>query len=161
MCRARVHELLTAAAVFSPAEIAVALELFDTVYRDDSERDDHPDYRFVGAFDGNGELLGYACYGPTPCTDRTYDLYWIVVDRTVHNRGIGSIILSEVERRLRTQRARLLVVETSSRVDYAPTRAFYERRGYTQAAVVRDFYALGDDQIVYTKQPGNAPAHEE
>jgi hypothetical protein len=45
-----------------------------------------------------------------------------------------------------------LVVETSSRSDYAPTRGFYGRRGYTEAARVREFYAPGDDRIIYTKR---------
>ncbi len=45
--------------------------------------------------------------------------------------------------------ARMLVVETLSRSDYAATRAFYERRGYDETARVRDFYAPGDDRIIF------------
>jgi ribosomal protein S18 acetylase RimI-like enzyme len=56
-----------------------------------------------------------------------------------------------VERRLQQRRARLLVVETSSRADYAPTRRFYQKRGYEQAAQLRDYYARGDDRVVLTK----------
>ncbi len=37
-------------------------------------------------------------------------------------------------------------------LDYAPTRAFYRARGYQTAAVVRDFYALGDDQVIFSKR---------
>jgi hypothetical protein len=44
-----------------------------------------------------------------------------------------------------------VVVETSSRADYAPTRAFYEHRGYTRAATIPGYYAPGDDLVVYTK----------
>jgi hypothetical protein len=47
--------------------------------------------------------------------------------------------------------ARLIVVETAGRPDYRPTRAFYEARGYRRAAVIPDFYAPGDDQLVYVK----------
>jgi len=43
------------------------------------------------------------------------------------------------------------VVETSSRAEYAATRAFYERRGYEQAAWLRSYYAPGDDLVVYLK----------
>ena len=39
------------------------------------------DYFFLGAFTPEEELAGFACYGPTPGTDRTYDLYWIAVIR--------------------------------------------------------------------------------
>jgi ribosomal protein S18 acetylase RimI-like enzyme len=97
-------------------------------------------------------LVGYACYGPTPGTDRTFDLYWIAVDPASQRAGIGTILLDEVERRLQGQHARLLVIETSSRSDYALTRAFYGRRGYADAARVREFYAPGDDRIILTKR---------
>jgi hypothetical protein len=42
-------------------------------------------------------------------------------------------------------------VETAGRADYAPTRAFYEARGYRAAARLPDFYAAGDDQVIYVK----------
>jgi hypothetical protein len=44
------------------------------------------------------------------------------------------------------------VVETSSRADYAAARGFYLRRGYTLAGRVRDFYASGDDRVLFTKR---------
>jgi hypothetical protein len=52
----------------------------------------------------------------------------------------------------------MLVVETSSRSVYAPTRGFYGRRGYTEAARVREFYAPGDDRIILTKRFQHSPA---
>ena len=58
----------------------------------------------------------------------------------------------EVERRLRHREARILVVETSSRGEYASTRRFYEMRGYQSAARVADFYAPGDHRVIYTKR---------
>ena len=74
----------------------------------------------------------------------------------------GTRLLAEVERRLGENAGRLLVVETSGRAAYAPTRAFYARRGYTEVARVRDFYAPGDDRIVFTKRLSPAaPFHPE
>jgi ribosomal protein S18 acetylase RimI-like enzyme len=110
------------------------------------------DYAFLGAFTPEDELAGYVCYGPTPGTDRTFDLYWIAVDPAMHGAGIGTTLLTEVERRLTGQHARLLVVETSSRSDYAQTRAFYRRHGYTESARVHEFYAPSDDRIIFTKR---------
>jgi len=115
------------------------------------------DYLFLGAFTPEDALVGYACYGPTPGTDRTYDLYWIAVDPAMHGTGIGTTLLTEVERRLKGQHARLLVVETSSRSDYAPTRAFYRRCGYRESARVHEFYAPGDDRIIFTKRFHHSP----
>jgi hypothetical protein len=43
------------------------------------------------------------------------------------------------------------VVETAGRPDYAATRGFYEARGYRATATIPDFYAPGDDQVVFVK----------
>jgi ribosomal protein S18 acetylase RimI-like enzyme len=140
--RGRLREILDATAVFRPDEVNVALELFDEGARGD--------YEFIGGFEGE-DLVGYACFGPTPGTDRTYDLYWIALDPRAQGRGHGSHLLNEVEHRLRERGARLLVVETSSRPEYDATRQFYLSRGYDEAARMRDFYAPSDDRVIYTK----------
>ncbi|MBA3672932.1 MAG: GNAT family N-acetyltransferase [Gemmatimonadaceae bacterium] len=107
------------------------------------------DYETLGAFKG-GTLCGYACFGPTPSTDGTHDLYWLVVDPASQKSGVGRSLLRGVEQVLARRGARLLVVETSSRDEYAGTRAFYARGGYIEAARVRDFYAPSDDRITLT-----------
>jgi ribosomal protein S18 acetylase RimI-like enzyme len=164
--RPRIAEILRGSKVFSAAEIGVALELFDESIEERgirSEEEGIPhasalvphsssDYLFLGAFTPEEVLVGYACWGPTPATDRTWDLYWIAVDTALQGAGIGTILLEEVERRLVGQHARMLIAETSSRSDYAPTRSFYERRGYGEVTRVRDFYAPGDDRIIFVKR---------
>ncbi|HYK10191.1 MAG TPA: GNAT family N-acetyltransferase [Gemmatimonadales bacterium] len=124
--------------------MATAVELLDEHLNGDE------DYRFIGAFAGNA-LMGYACWGPTPGTEGTWDLYWIVVAREQHGAGIGSQLLKHVEQELMAGGCRLVVVETSSRADYAPTRGFYEARGYTRTAVIPEYYAPGDDLVIYLK----------
>jgi ribosomal protein S18 acetylase RimI-like enzyme len=74
----------------------------------------------------------------------------MAVDPALHGAGIGTALVAEMERRL-AGTARLVVVETAGRPAYAPTRAFYQARGYRRAAVIPDFYAPGDDQVVYVK----------
>lgn len=140
--RERLRQILDATAVFRPEEVSVALELFDEPPGED--------YEFVGAFEGE-DLVGYACFGPTPGTDRTYDLYWIAMHPCAQGHGSGSHLLNAVEDRLRRRDARLLVAETSSRSEYDGTRAFYAARGYREAARMRDFYAPDDDRVIYTK----------
>lgn len=151
--RRRVSELLVATSVFSADEIGVALELFDAGCRPDQSAGSPPavaDYEFVGAYDEEECLLGYACFGPTPATDGTYDLYWLAVDPAAQGRGTGRALVRWVEQELGVRGARLLVVETSSRPDYAHTREFYARGGYREVARVRDFYAPADDRIILT-----------
>jgi ribosomal protein S18 acetylase RimI-like enzyme len=142
--RARLEQLTAATGLFRPAEVAIATELLD----DSLAGDD--DYRLLGAY-GADELVGYACWGPTPGTEGTYDLYWIVVDPARQGQGVGTELLTAVEQQLAREHGRLLVVETSSRADYAATRAFYERRGYARAATIPGYYAPGDDLVIYLK----------
>ncbi len=170
--RPRIAEILRGSRVFSAAEIDVALELFDESREERGTRNEEggiphssvlvphslSDYLFLGAFTPEEILVGYACWGPTPATDRTWDLYWIAVDTSLQGAGIGTILLEEVERRLVGQHARMLIAETSSRSDYAATRGFYTRRGYTEAARVRDFYAPGDDRIIFVKRFLHSPS---
>jgi ribosomal protein S18 acetylase RimI-like enzyme len=142
--RARLEQLTRDAGLFREDEIATAVELLDECLAGDDE------YQFVGAFDG-AELVGYACWGPTPGTLATSDLYWLVVDRSRQGSGVGSQLLREVERLLMADGRRLVVVETSSRADYTPTRRFYEARGYIRTATIAGYYAPGDDLVIYTK----------
>lgn len=173
--RHQIEQIVRATGVFSEAEIGVALELFDVSFKGGigmgvgmgTESGSAPipipishsavqrsDYEFVGAFDGK-QLVGYACFGATPSTDRTYDLYWIAVHPSAQRTGAGAALMSEVEGRLETRRARMVVIETSSRDDYAPTRRFYHKLGYEEAARLRDFYAPGDDRVVLSKRMGS------
>ncbi|HEX9282452.1 MAG TPA: GNAT family N-acetyltransferase [Gemmatimonadales bacterium] len=142
--RAPLERLTAAAGLFRPDEVATAVELLD----DSLSGDD--DYRFLGAYDRDA-LVGYACWGPTPGTQGTYDLYWIVVDPAWQGKGVGTALLRAVEEQLTTDNGRLIVVETSSRADYTATRAFYERRGYAAAARLPGYYAPGDDLVIYLK----------
>jgi len=142
--RGRVEALVRATGLFRASEAETAVEVLDESLAGED------DYRWLGAFDGD-TLAGFVCWGPTPGTEGTYDLYWLVVDPARHGQGIGTQLLSDVERRLRTDDGRLIVTETSSRADYEPTRAFYEHRGYTRAATIPGYYAPGDDLVIYSK----------
>ena len=142
--RGRIEEISRAVGVFREDEIPVALEVFDGAVAGS------PDYLAVGA-EHDGRLVGWVCWGPTPCTLGTFDLYWMAVDPAHHGAGLGTALLTAMEQRL-PGTARLVVVETAGRPDYAPTRAFYEARGYRAVSRIPDFYAPGDDQVVYVKR---------
>ena len=141
--RGRIEEITRAVGVFRDDEVPVALEVFDGAVAGS------PDYLALGA-DLDGHLAGWICWGPTPCTLGTYDLYWMAVDPARHGTGVGTALIDGMERRLQGV-ARLVVVETAGRPEYLPTRAFYQARGYRVAAVIPDFYAPGDDQVIYVK----------
>lgn len=105
----------------------------------------------VWAADG-GIPEGWAYLAPTPKADGVWDLWWIGVDPPRQGRGIGGRLLTAVEDHARAAGGRLLVVETSSTPPLDPTRRFYAHRGYVECGRVPDFYADGDDKVVFVKR---------
>ena len=148
--RARIAEITAATGVFREEELRIAAEVFDDAVKA-AEAADQPDlpYYQLGA-ELDSRLLGWICWGATPCTEGTWDLYWLAVDPAAQGSGVGTALVDEMEARLRGK-ARLIAVDTSGRADYTPTRRFYLARGYREVAVVPDFYAPGDDQVIFTK----------
>ena len=145
---AAIRALVSATGVFRADEVDVAEELV----RERLARGDASGYHFVILESTDGELRGYACYGLIPCTVASYDLYWIAVAPAQQRGGLGRRILEAVEADVAARGGTAIYVDTSGRAAYAPTRAFYERNGYLRAAQFADFYAPGDDKVVYVRR---------
>ncbi|MDR2392154.1 MAG: GNAT family N-acetyltransferase [Planctomycetota bacterium] len=99
----------------------------------------------------DGELAGYVCFGPIPCAIGSFDLYWVAVDKRRQGRGLGLRLVEKCEESARNMGGRRVFIETSGKPQYLPTRRFYRRAGYVEAARLKDFYGQGDDKIVYRK----------
>ena len=104
-------------------------------------------------YEGDGEILGFAYYAPSSMADRAWYLYWIAVDRAVQGLGIGRLLMEHVETAIRdAQGGRLFLIETSSQILYEPTRRFYRSLGFEVGSILEDFYADGDDLVIFTKR---------
>lgn len=125
----------------------VALDLVDAGLAGD------PEYVLLAAdADPEGALLGYACFGRSPFTRGSHDLYWIAVDPAAQGRGVGRALLGGVESAVRASGGTLLLIDTAGKPGYDRTRAFYLDAGYAEEARIRDYYAPGDDRITYAKR---------
>jgi len=132
--------------VFKALEIQALQEVLDDYHAHEKQFG----HRSV-TFEKDGAVLGFAYYAPAEMTDRTWYLYWIAVKKDIHARGIGSQLLKHVEEDIRNQDGRLLLIETSSLPHYGLTRKFYLKHGYEEAAILKDFYADGDDMVVFRR----------
>jgi GNAT superfamily N-acetyltransferase len=133
--------------VFKPLEIEALQEVLD---------DYHSDNHAIGhrsiTFEQNGQIQGFAYYAPTEMTDRTWHLYWIAVSKDTHAKGVGGQMLKYVEDDIRRANGRQLLIETSSLPHYELTRKFYLKHGYDQVCAQPDYYADGDDMVVFRKR---------
>jgi ribosomal protein S18 acetylase RimI-like enzyme len=126
--------------------VSCALELIDA-----AGQPNNPDYHVLVA-DLEAKVVGYVCFGPTPMTSGTYDLYWIASDPLVRGKGIGGALVKAMEAELRRRQGRIIRVETSALEAYGPTRGFYAAMHYEEESRFRDFYKQGEDLVVLAKR---------
>lgn len=141
-----VHEIVISSGFFSQPEVEVAIELVG----ERLSKGVASGYFFLFA-DMDGRTIGYACFGPVACTVHSFDVYWIAVLDEMRGNGLGREILWRIEEKMNEMGGRRIYVETSSREEYDSTRSFYRRCGYTEEAVLKDFYSAGDHKVIYLK----------
>jgi GNAT superfamily N-acetyltransferase len=133
---------------FRPEEVSCALELLAAVL-------DPPEgntYEARVLVEHSDVPISYACFGQTPMTDATFDLYWLITAADHRGRGVGAALLVDVEEELRERGARTLRVETSSLEGEGGARRFYLRAGYEEVGRIADFYRPGDDLVTLAKR---------
>lgn len=130
---------------FKPFEVEVAEELIDANLED-------PTNYYIFIADVGGAVAGYICYGPTPVTEGTWDIYWEAVARERQGLGIGGRLMAAALQEIKDAGGRLAVIETSGIPSYEKTRRFYTGLGYETAARIPDFYAPGDDKLILVKK---------
>jgi len=147
--RSRIEEIVVSSGRFNREEIATALELVDEAL----EKGERSGY-IIKVLEVGGEhpsIQGYVCYGPTPLTQGVYDLYWIAIDPAVQGKGFGRRLIEYVEEDIVKCRGRMVLIETSSQESYGDTIHFYKKAGYKLVARIKDFYRIGDDKLVFSK----------
>lgn len=141
-----IEEIVRASGFFSAAETEIAVELA----QEKLELGAGSSYEFLFAEEAN-KVIGYTCWGLIPATVGSYDLYWIAVQPRLRAKGLGAKLMAQTEKIILEEGGRQIYVDTSSRQQYEPTRLFYEKCGYHQGALLKDFYAPGDGKIIYVK----------
>ncbi|MFA7395971.1 MAG: GNAT family N-acetyltransferase [Sphaerochaetaceae bacterium] len=145
-----VASLLDKTHFFTPEEQAVGVEVLLERLKDGLQSG----YQVLFAQKGQ-QVAGYACYGKIPMAQDGYDLYWIAVDPLFQNQKIGYQLLTRLEQNILTQGGKRLYLETSGKDQYIPTQRFYERNGFILEAQQKDYYAPGDNRLLYVKYLGN------
>ena len=96
-----------------------------------------------------GPVVGVAYWHPVEAADRVIDLTMLAVHPALQGTGRGRELMQHVQNRSRAAGQRLMVVQTSGTQQYAGTRRFYAALGYTLETTVRDYWAVGDDMVLF------------
>lgn len=144
-----VFDLLERTSQFTPEEMTVARELIESYLAQSVSSGYH-----VLVAEAEDGVAGYICYGPSPMTRGTWDIYWIAVDPSLQGQGTGKMLLSSAEGRMGADSGRMVLVETSSKPGYSRARRFYDDRGYSVVAMVDDYYSPGDHKLIFRKRIG-------
>jgi acetoin utilization deacetylase AcuC-like enzyme/ribosomal protein S18 acetylase RimI-like enzyme len=142
-----VRSLVAATDFFSTEEVTFAAELVE----ERVSRGPESGYSFILAEEEGGRLAGYSCYGPIAGAPGRFDLYWIVTRPARQRSGLGRELIARTEAAISAAGGKRVYAETSSRDQYAPTRAFYRACGFRKVATLADFYADGDGKAIFAK----------
>ena len=146
--RTKLHSMLIETRAFNQEEIDVAMELIDLVLQDKKQND----YKILCMVDDEDQPVGYICYGLTPMTQGTFDLYWVSVDPNFQGKRVGSKLLDFLEQEVRKEGGRMILADTSSVPQYEKTKSFYLRNGFREVAKIPDYYYPGNDRVTFCKK---------
>lgn len=132
---------------FRPCELRIAEEVLDDALATGTDGN----YQSYVAVERDN-VIGWICFGPTPWTIGTFDIYWLAVEPAKQRCGIGFSLVEFATELISRCGGRIIAVDTSGSSRYDSTRRFYEKMGYRQAARIRNFYNIGDDKVVYIKK---------
>ncbi|MBK5208140.1 MAG: GNAT family N-acetyltransferase [Flavobacteriaceae bacterium] len=140
-----VKEILNSTGFFYDFEVEIAAELAQENF---AKGEELSGYIFI-IVEKDRKPVAFACYGKTPCTADSFDLYWIAVHQNQKGSGIGKILMKMIEEDVKKLGGKNIWIETAGRILYNPTRKFYENYGCELIAELPEFYGKDDSKIIY------------
>lgn len=101
--------------------------------------------------EANGKAVGFCYAVPEELAEGAWNMLAIAVLPTEQGNGCGGAIAKHLEAELKERGQRILIADTSGADEFAQTREFYRKNGYSEEARIRDFWAAGDDKVVFWK----------
>lgn len=99
----------------------------------------------------SGKAIGFCYAVPEELAEGAWNMLALAVLPGAQGSGYGGAVTKHLEAELKARSQRILIADTSGTEEFARTRAFYRKNGYAEEARIRDFWAKGDDKIVFWK----------
>lgn len=81
-------------------------------------------------------------------------LAWFAVDPNHHGKGLGSLLLMEIEKKAYEMGYKKLFIETYSSSTFDKARLFYKDKDFIEVGKIDSYLSDGSKMIVYAKKLG-------
>jgi len=122
--------MIAASGLFSSSEMDSAESLaWDSAYGNGSE----PDIFLKATIEDAGReaIIGFLCFGPIPYWPGNYELYALAVEPEFQRLGIGSALLTEMNKLIANQSGSSIFLETKTDRSYETARLFCEANNFS------------------------------
>jgi|GEM_PF-2017238 len=107
-------------------------------------------YKFIAI--ANNKIVGFISLATCYATDYSWQVNWLAVRSECRQRGVGTSLLSALFLQAKKIRLKRIFVETCSCERERPARAFYEKNGFQQIALIPEFYGANHSKVTYQKE---------
>ena len=153
----RLVELARLASVFSAVELEVFADQVEQYFasgqpdaEDLAERSE--DILVAEPAGEPGTATAFLHYWKSVLSVHTFEICWMAVHPQRLGDGSARALFSAAEHNaIALWRCSYAALETSSRADYARTRAFWEKMGMREVGSMPDYYGPGDSRVFYYK----------
>jgi ribosomal protein S18 acetylase RimI-like enzyme len=142
---ASILSLAAALALFEPQQ----LEQLSLLFAASTEANADPSPFWLVDDAGTAGICGASYCEPERMTEDTWNLQFIGIHPAHQRQGRGTALIQATEQSLRQRKARIMLVETAASM--ASNHTFYTSCGFEREATIRDFYAAGEDKVVFRK----------
>lgn len=94
-------------------------------------------------------VVGFICFGPIPRWDGNFEMYGIAVDPEYQRLGIGSALMSEMNRQIALANGKQVFLETGEDRIFENARLFYEANNFIQEPHFIRHFVPTDGGVVY------------
>lgn len=101
----------------------------------------------ISAYSDN-DIIGFINYKIH--SPNSAEILWMAVSPNIQSKGLGSILMNEFLKQMKDKKIKAIELSTIASTDnfelYKDTRRFYEKYGFKEIKIDKDYYGPGEDR---------------